>query len=342
MFNEELGSLLGDIFGEDIKPTEMSSELNGKVIGIYGSNGSGKTKVVSRLVDNVVFLSCENGLSGTTGCMQIKIKSWSGFISAVKKLENKKLVAQLEEGKQIAVAIDGYENLAKYCEDYICSQEGVDAIGDGNGGYGLWKEYLNELNKQLTKLFNIGYCVVIITHPKEVKNKKGEVVRIDLNLDSRAKKVLCDNADIVAYIENNGVDENGKLIKSSAYFVESEDFFARCRYDHMQPMLKEFTAENFRKAIDEAIKTQINDEGAEDHTALEIKEMFEEKELTHAELVEEIKNIFVNNIADNEGLEEKYAEIIETHLGDILVSETNHKHDEALKCILNDLRELVC
>lgn len=258
----------------------------------------------------------------------------------LKKLENKKLVEQLET-QEITVCIDGFENLAEYCSSYICSQNGADSLGSGNNGFGLFKEYLQELNKQMTRLYNIGYFVVITCHPKELKDRKGAFLKYELNLDTRARKVICDNADIVAYVENNGVDGNGKPLKSSAYFTETDEFFARCRYDHMVPYLEEFTAENFKKAISDAIKAQIDEEGSEDHSATELKELFAEEELSHDELVEAIKQIFIDSITGNEDLEDKYSEITERHLGDTLVSETTYKNDEALKCVLNDLKELV-
>ncbi len=58
-------------------------------------------------------------------------------------------------------------------------------------------------------------------------------------------------------------------------------------------------------------------------------------------MVEAIKQIFIDSITGNEDLEDKYSEITERHLGDTLVSETTYKNDEALKCVLNDLKELV-
>ncbi|MDY6153697.1 MAG: AAA family ATPase [Terrisporobacter sp.] len=339
-FDKDLMGLFEDVFGGSLQETVMSSSLNGKVAVIYGNNGCGKTKQISRMTKNTIFLACENGLSGVLGCLQMKIKSWADFTSAVKKLENKKLVEQLET-QEITVCIDGFENLAEYCSSYICSQNGADSLGSGNNGFGLFKEYLQELNKQMTRLYNIGYFVVITCHPKELKDRKGAFLKYELNLDTRARKVICDNADIVAYVENNGVDGNGKPLKSSAYFTETDEFFARCRYDHMVPYLEEFTAENFKKAISDAIKAQIDEEGSEDHSATELKEMYNREELTHEELVEAIKDLFINAIQDNEELEEAYAEIVENHLGEVLVSEATHKQTESLKCILNDLRELL-
>ena len=181
--------------------------------------------------------------------------------------------------------------------------------------------------------------MVFIGHEKEDK-KKGKYV---IAGDERAIKPIRDNADIVAYLVPNGLDEEGNEIHSSAYFAETEEFFARSRFNYMPPMIEDFTAENFKKAVVEGIKAQNKAEGCENVTFEQQQEVYGDDSETFEDVVAEIKDLY-SSIAEtgNETALEGYASVVESHLGEgVLVSQATPKQLEALKCIRDEVSEIL-
>lgn len=149
------------------------------------------------------------------------------------------------------IVVDEVDAFAKYATRYVCNQYNVERIKDGNDGFGLWKEYKNEVWDEINKLISNGFTVIFIAHAEADKSGK-----IYPKGDKRALAPVIDNSDIVVYLESNGVDENKNVIKSSAWLAETDEFFARSRFDYIDTYLEEFTAENLNQAIIEAVERQ--------------------------------------------------------------------------------------
>ncbi|XWU17510.1 ATP-binding protein [Bacillus subtilis] len=318
-----------DIFNPQV--SVVAKGLEGKVITIYGSNNLGKTKQSTRM-KKPLYLPFEKGLNAIAGVQFMPINSWADF-----KKVNKQLTKNAEKAKEMyqTIIVDEVDAFAKYATRYVCEQYDVERIKDGNDGFGLWKEYETEVWEEINKLIGVGFTVIFIAHAAE--DKKGKVYPKG---DKRVLAPVIDNSDIVLYLSSNGVDEDRKVIKSSAWLAETEEHFARSRFDYIDTYLPEFTAENLEKAIIEAVERQEQVEGIVAVTYEEQKQNNASEELDFNSLMDQIKEIGMK--LNEEGRLEEVNEITEKHLGKgVKVTECSRKQVGVMSVILDDLKDLL-
>lgn len=318
-----------DIFNPQV--SVVAKGLEGKVITIYGSNNLGKTKQSTRM-KKPLYLPFEKGLNAIAGVQFMPINSWADF-----KKVNKQLTKNAEKAKEMyqTIIVDEVDAFAKYATRYVCEQYDVERIKDGNYGFGLWKEYETEVWEEINKLIGVGFTVIFIAHAAE--DKKGKVYPKG---DKRVLAPVIDNSDIVLYLSSNGVDEDRKVIKSSAWLAETEEHFARSRFDYIDTYLPEFTAENLEKAIIEAVERQEQAEGIVAVTYEEQKQNNASEELDFNSLMDQIKEIGMK--LNEEGRLEEVNEITEKHLGKgVKVTECSRKQVGVMSVILDDLKDLL-
>ncbi|WIT27724.1 hypothetical protein [Bacillus phage SPbetaL5] len=318
-----------DIFNPQV--SVVAKGLEGKVITIYGSNNLGKTKQSTRM-KKPLYLPFEKGLNAIAGVQFMPINSWADF-----KKVNKQLTKNAEKAKEMyqTIIVDEVDAFAKYATRYVCEQYDVERIKDGNDGFGLWKEYETEVWEEINKLIGVGFTVIFIAHAAE--DKKGKVYPKG---DKRVLAPVIDNSDIVLYLSSNGVNEDRKVIKSSAWLAETEEHFARSRFDYIDTYLPEFTAENLEKAIIEAVERQEQAEGIVAVTYEEQKQNNASEELDFNSLMDQIKEIGMK--LNEEGRLEEVNEITEKHLGKgVKVTECSRKQVGVMSVILDDLKDLL-
>ncbi|MDQ0927760.1 hypothetical protein QFZ25_001820 [Bacillus atrophaeus] len=318
-----------DIFNPQI--SVVAKGLEGKVITIYGPNNLGKTKQSTRM-KKPLYLPFEKGLNAIAGVQFMPINSWADL-----KKVNKQLTKNPEKAKEMyqTIIVDEVDAFAKYATRYVCEQYDVDRIKDGNDGFGLWKEYETEVWEEINKLIGVGFTVIFIAHAAE--DKKGKVYPKG---DKRVLAPVIDNSDIVLYLSSNGVDEDRKVIKSSAWLAETDEHFARSRFDYIDTYLPEFTAENLEKAIVEAVERQEQAEGIVAVTYEEQKQNNASEELDYDSLMEQIKEVGIK--LNGEGRLEEVNEITEKHLGKgVKVTECSRKQVNVMSVILDDLKDLL-
>lgn len=316
-----------DIFNPQI--SVIAKGLEGKRIMIYGGNNLGKTKQATRM-KKPFYLPFEKGVNAIAGVPYEPINTWADFKKVNKQLTS---VATLEKAKSIynTIIFDEVEASAKYCQRYINSVYGVNRIREGNDGYGLWKEYETEYWEEINKLTGAGYTVIFIAHQTE--NKDGFILPKG---DKRALEPIIDNCDIVVYVKSNGVDDDGKVIKSSAYLAQTDEFFARSRFDYIDTYIKEFTAENLESAIIKAIKTQEEKEGIKAVEFQQQKTAYESEKIDFDKLMEKIGEAGEKFIDNNKA--EILVEIVEKHLGKgKKVSDCTKSQIEVVSIIYDDL-----
>jgi hypothetical protein len=334
---QEVANLFGATFGKKVRVSKISPDLRGKSIVIYGGNNVGKTTQAAKF-KNPVFMPFEKGMNAISGALVLQNASWADVKSNIKKLSAKRFIDVLKKGEQITVIWDGFERAGFYCQRYIEGKYDAFDIADARSGFGAWTQYEKEFWTEVDKLLSLGYTVAFIGHA-DLKKKKGND-QIYPKGDKRCVAPIVDNADIVAYIEANGVDEKGNEIPSSAYFVETDDFFARSRFPYVKDAIKEFTAENFERAIVEGIKEQLEIEGEDGVTFEEQQQIYAGEEVDHPTLVGQIKELYkkmkeLNLLAD-------YENVIEEYLGeDVKVSDTSAKQIEPLICIREALEDII-
>ena len=184
---------------------------------------------------------------------------------------------------------------------------------------------------------------MFIAHEKE-NTKTGY---ISPKGDKRCIDPIIDKCDYVVYLKSNGVDADNKVIKSSAYLAETNEFFARARVEYTPTFIKEFTAEALEDAIKEGIEKKAKLEGAVVVSFEKQQEQNKVEELNFSEMLQNFNDI-VNSLIEKDETEftKKWAPqivtITEKYLGrGAKVNQCNENQAEALSLILNDLKELI-
>lgn len=319
-----------DIFNPQI--STVAKGIEGKIITIVGSNNLGKTKQATKM-PKPFYLGFEKGIRAISNVPFLPINSWGDFVKINKQLTNPKTLEKAKETIQTIIFDEVYTS-ALYCQDFLCRKHGVETIGDGNDGFGLWKEYEKSYWEQIDKLISSGYTVIFISH--EEHNKEGKAIPKG---DKRSIKPVIDNSDIVVYLTSNGMDEENRVIKSSAWLAETDQFFARSRFDYIDTFIPEFTAENLSNAIATAIERQEEAEGSTAVSFEEQKELYKSETLDFEGLKTQLNEI-ANRLA-NAGFMDETLEAMEKHLGKgKKPSETKPSDAEFLSLLLLDLKEL--
>lgn len=222
------------------------------------------------------------------------------------------------------------------CQDYVLSTYGNGALtlADGDSKHNLYQVYEKEYFKMINLLLSRDYTVVFIGHTKE-DTKTGF---ISPKGDKRCISPIADNCDFVFYIQSNGVNEKGEVIKSSAYCYQNDKFFARSRFEYCTPIIKEFTAENLVEAIKDAVLKQAEHDGVEvaSYEEQKAKNTTEVEDFdTVMKQVQELGTKFIEA-----GKQEKLTEIIEEVLGpNGKVSDCTKKQLAAVTIIRDELEQ---
>lgn len=308
--------------------------LEGKTIMIYGSNNTGKTFQCVRM-KKPLFLMCENGLGAQAGVKHVKISNWRKFTKCIKDLTDAKTIDKAKE-MYSTIVIDEVYASSLFCQRFICDTYGGGCISFGaneNTKVNLYQIYERIYWEQIQKLVTAGYTVVFIAH---VDEKDGQ---IRPKGDKRCINPIIDNCDIVAYLEPQGVDEEGNVIKSKAYLAETTEHFARRRFEHMVTEINEFTAENLEKAIADGIKKQEETDGIKSVSYGEQQTMYEEDDSVTFEVLQEDLQVWGGKLA-SAGYMDELTEIVENILGaGKKVSQCTKKQTEAMSIILEDIKE---
>lgn len=313
--------------------------LKGKKILIYGDNSCGKTLQSTR-AEKPLVLTFEDGLDAISGVKFMPINSWADFKKVNKQLTAKATVAKAQEMYQTIIFDEVYAS-AMMCEAYICTKYGAEHVGEqaeqGESRPNLYKAYEKEYWDEFNKLTKVGYTVIFIGH-ETVDNKTKQIIPKG---DKRSMQVVRDNCTVCVYLQNNGVDENGQEILSSAYFNATTDFFARSRLTHIVPMIETFTIENLEKAISDAVDAEEAEKGIKSVSYEIYQESITSEKHSFADLKAELKALAGKAItlSDKASAGAVTASIIEDHLGKgATLGSITEKQVDQLSLIVFDLK----
>lgn len=207
----------------------------------------GKTTLASQFPRNLL-CGFEHGWNALSNIKAVDILKWTDFLRVIQQLESSK-------GRETfdTVSIDTISRAWNMCEDYICDQENVDKIGDIPYGAG-YKMLQREFEKQMSKITQLGYGIVIISHPKsrlEKDDNGNEYEVVAPDIPERAKEIVNRLVDVIAYIGN---DKEGNR---SLYTRSTRSIMAGSRFQYLAPKIPlgyQELVDAISDAIDEAEK----------------------------------------------------------------------------------------
>ena len=321
-----------DIFNP--QKTVIAKGLEGKSFLIYGSNSLGKTAQAVRMSKPFV-IATESGLNATVGVAYNRVNSWADFKKLVKQFTSKATVDRARELYD-TIIIDELYASALLCQDYIQTVIGGGALTLGDtvegGKVNLYQAYEKEFFKMVNTLLSCNYTVVFIGHEQEKDGKmypKG---------DKRSVDPVKDFVDYVIYLKSNGVDDEGRVIPSSAYLAETDQFFARSRFDTTPTYLPEWSAEALEEAVNMGIAGKEKESGVKAVSYAEQKAQNTSVTYDYDEVMDKLQEVGQKFAVA--GKMDELTEIVEDTLGKgKKVSECTKKQLDAMVIILDNLED---
>lgn len=319
----------------DLKPHEVSRDLRGYSVLLYGTPKSGKTTTASQF-PRAVLLAFEKGYNALPGVYAQPINSWGDFKKTLVELKNPEVQKMFE-----TIVIDTGDIAYNYCEKYICNRENVDAISEMPYGKG-YKMVANEFDECLRKILQLNYGLVIISHSqdKTFKDANGvEYNQIVPTLDNKARLICQRTCDIVGY-SCPEVTEDGRKV-TRLYMRESPRYMAGSRFA-FTPDSIEFSYDNLVKAISDAIDKQAEATGGKFITDERNQVKDQDIEYDFDALKDEFQDLVGQLMTKNQSNSVKITSVVDKYLGKgKKVSECNPEQSEQIDLINNDLRSML-
>ena len=321
----------------DIKPHQVSRDLRGYSVMLYGAPKTGKTTTACQF-PGALLLGFEKGWSTIAGVMVQPINSWSEF---------KKLFVEFKDpdvqAKYQTIVIDTADIAYSYCEKYICNRESdakhdYQTVADIPYGKG-YAMAMEEFDECIRKILQLGYGLVLISHEqdKTMKNERGEEYnQLIPTLDKRARLVCERTCDIIGYCRQVQT-ENGYVVRM--FMRESDRYVAGSRFKYT-PESIELTYDNLVKAIGDAIDAQENlVKGSTTDASFNMHK--EEVQYDFEGLMKEVQATVGNLMTTRPEMEHKIVAVVDKHLGKgRKVSDCTPDQAALVDLILTDLKLL--
>lgn len=205
--------------------------LQGKMIGIHGPPGIGKTQLASKFPGPTKLFATEPGYSYLS--KQIKkdvvdlppeADSWDVFLSAIDDINH------------ATVVLDTAGGLFAICQLWVCRKlkiEHPSDAGHGKGWDALKTEFIRGMGKLAWKCDKVGSTFIFICHSKTVtlETKTSSFEKIMLNLTGTAHDILVpvpDHIWFMGYAEQHAA-VHGETAKRALYLDGSAGVEAKCR-----------------------------------------------------------------------------------------------------------------
>ena len=314
-----------------IEPTVISRDLKGKYLLLYGKPKTGKTTMASRFPKNLL-IAFEKGYNAIDGIKAVDINKWSQFRQVLKQLEK-------PEARELydTITIDTTTIAYEMCEQFVCSQNGVQSIRDIPWGQG-WTLVKKEFETCLRKITMLGYGLVLISHIETRKEKTADDSEIEIlapSMPKRCYEVVNQIVDIIGYIATEW-DEDGNSHRW-LYTRQTPTVMAGSRFPYLAPKIK-LGYQELVDAINEAIDKQRDLDGA---TVVDKIEKKEEQELSFSEIRDEASKIWAKLVNEDAANAEKILKKVEMIFGRKLkLSEITEDQKEPFFLVLLEMREM--
>lgn len=327
-----------DIFA--IKPHEVSRDLCGYTVLLYGQPKTGKTTTAAQF-PQALLCAFETGYLAIPGVMAQPVNKWSEFKQILKQLDSDQAHQQFKN-----VIVDTVDIAYDLCEKYVCNQNGVSTVGDlaYGKGYALAKK---EFDEALRRIPQMGYGLVMISHAqdKTFKDENGEEYQqIVPTLANQPRLVVDRMSDIIGYA--HPFQEEDGTVHTTLFMRGTPRFVAGSRFKYTPDSI-EFSYDNLVNAIGDAIDRQAKDFGGQYVTDAPTTAHVTEPELNFDDLMNQF-NTLVSKIQNATGgafgitWAPRIVAITDKYLGKgKKVSEMSRDQVEQLVLIVDDLTEAV-
>ena len=322
----------------DIKPHQVSRDLRGYSVFLYGAPKTGKTTIACQF-PGALLLAFEKGYSTIGGVLAQPINSWSEF----KKLFVEFKDPAVKERYQ-TIVIDTADIAYSYCEKYICTRESdakhsYQNVADIPYGKG-YSMAMDEFDECIRKILQLGYGLVIISHDqdKTMKNENGEEYnQIIPTLDKRARLVCERTCDIIGYCREVEDQEGHKTVRM--FMRETSRYVAGSRFKYTPDSI-ELSYDNLVKAIADAIDEQERvSKGTTTDTYSSLHT--DDIEYDFPALMKEVQQTVGALMSGHPEMEHKIVSIVDKHLGKgKKVSDCTPDQAALVDLILYDLKHL--
>ena len=322
----------------DMKPHQVSRDLRGYSVFLYGAPKTGKTTIACQF-PGALLLAFEKGYSTIGGVLAQPINSWSEF----KKLFVEFKDPAVKERYQ-TIVIDTADIAYSYCEKYICTRESdakhsYQNVADIPYGKG-YSMAMDEFDECIRKILQLGYGLVIISHDqdKTMKNENGEEYnQIIPTLDKRARLVCERTCDIIGYCREVEDQEGHKTVRM--FMRETSRYVAGSRFKYTPDSI-ELSYDNLVKAIADAIDEQ--ERVSKGTTTNSFNNLHtDDIEYDFPALMKEVQQTVGALMSGHPEMEHKIVSIVDKHLGKgKKVSDCTPDQAALVDLILYDLKHL--
>ena len=322
----------------DIKPHQVSRDLRGYSVFLYGAPKTVKTTIACQF-PGALLLAFEKGYSTIGGVLAQPINSWSEF----KKLFVEFKDPAVKERYQ-TIVIDTADIAYSYCEKYICTRESdakhsYQNVADIPYGKG-YSMAMDEFDECIRKILQLGYGLVIISHDqdKTMKNENGEEYnQIIPTLDKRARLVCERTCDIIGYCREVEDQEGHKTVRM--FMRETSRYVAGSRFKYTPDSI-ELSYDNLVKAIADAIDEQ--ERVSKGTTTNSFNNLHtDDIEYDFPALMKEVQQTVGALMSGHPEMEHKIVSIVDKHLGKgKKVSDCTPDQAALVDLILYDLKHL--
>ena len=328
-----------DIFS--IQPHQVSRDLRGYSVFLYGGWKTGKTTIAAKF-PKALLLAFEKGYAAIPGVMALPLESWSDFKRTLRQLKDPKAQTMYE-----TIIVDTADIAYDLCTKYVCANNNADSVSDipYGKGYGMIEK---EFDEALRSIVLMNYGLVIISHDTDkvfTDESKQQFNKIVPTLDKRANNICARMCDIIGY-SRAVEDANGNLV-TKLFMRGTPRYEAGSRFKYT-PDVIDFTYQNLVDAIADAIDQQMAEDGVELftdkrenlHTTIEALD-FDTLMEQFNDLIQQI----IKNATDEEMgsyWSPRIQQITDRYLGKgNKVGNMSREQTEALSLIIDDLKELI-
>lgn len=165
-------------------------------LGIYGSEGIGKTTIASQCPNSLI-LDTENGTS-RIDCRRVKSSAWDDTIAIIKAVKENPTICK-------TLVIDTLDKVESQCIDHICQKFRKANIEDwGYGkGYTILQDEMSRFFGLLDELIDLGINVCVVAHGKprkyELPEEEGAFDRWELKLTKQVAPLFKEWCDALLF-----------------------------------------------------------------------------------------------------------------------------------------------